>query len=127
MFVSGGDWPRIQPELRAALMRLAPGHTDPPRWLDGPVLDGLASLADQAPFPASRPGTPAPEPADILADIPFSQLPGRRMRFLLTLAVIANLGLLAYGQGFFGPAAKTGRKYRRGAHPGRCRNATSRS
>ena len=25
------------------------------------------------------------------------------MRFLLTLAVIANLALLAYGQGFFGP------------------------
>lgn len=57
LFVSGGDWPRVQPELRAALMRMAPGRTDPPRWLDGPVLDGLASLADQAPFPASRPGT----------------------------------------------------------------------
>ncbi|MFA5665113.1 hypothetical protein [Castellaniella sp.] len=26
------------------------------------------------------------------------------MRFLLTLALIANLGLLAYGQGVFGPA-----------------------
>ncbi|MFA7438644.1 hypothetical protein [Castellaniella sp.] len=26
------------------------------------------------------------------------------MRFLLTLAIIANLGLLAYGQGFFGVA-----------------------
>lgn len=25
------------------------------------------------------------------------------MRFLLTLAVAANLALLAYGQGFFGP------------------------
>ncbi|MGB3276951.1 MAG: hypothetical protein WBA82_12240 [Castellaniella sp.] len=25
------------------------------------------------------------------------------MRFLLILAVIANLALLAYGQGFFGP------------------------
>ncbi|MBV2181915.1 hypothetical protein [Castellaniella sp. MT123] len=25
------------------------------------------------------------------------------MRFLLTLAVVANLALLAYGQGFFGP------------------------
>ncbi|MFV0283507.1 MAG: hypothetical protein ACK5JE_06935 [Castellaniella sp.] len=25
------------------------------------------------------------------------------MRFLLTLAFIANLALLAYGQGFFGP------------------------
>ena len=25
------------------------------------------------------------------------------MRFLLTLAIIANLALLAYGQGFFGP------------------------
>ena len=30
------------------------------------------------------------------------------MRFLLTLAVIANLALLAYGQGFFGlPPAPT--------------------
>ncbi len=32
------------------------------------------------------------------------------MRFLLTLAVIANLALLAYGQGFFGlPPAEQGR------------------
>ncbi|GAA0779575.1 hypothetical protein ABRZ04_00890 [Castellaniella ginsengisoli] len=32
------------------------------------------------------------------------------MRFLLTLAVIANLALLAYGQGFFGPPpAEAGR------------------
>ena len=31
------------------------------------------------------------------------------MRFLLTLAVIANLALLAYGQGFFGlPPAEQG-------------------
>ena len=57
LFVSGGDWPRVQTELRAALMCVAPGRTDPPRWLDGPVLDGLASLADQTPFPAAKRGT----------------------------------------------------------------------
>ncbi|MBN9402020.1 MAG: pantothenate kinase, partial [Burkholderiales bacterium] len=45
LFVSGGDWPRVQGELRAALSRVDPDGTDPPRWLDSPVLDGLASLA----------------------------------------------------------------------------------
>jgi hypothetical protein len=35
------------------------------------------------------------------------------MRFLLTLAVVANLALLAYGQGFFGPPpAERGREPR---------------
>lgn len=35
------------------------------------------------------------------------------MRFLLSLAVIANLALLAYGQGFFGPPpAEQGRNPR---------------
>ncbi len=45
LFVSGGEWPRVQGELRAALSRVDPDGTDPPRWLDSPVLDGLASLA----------------------------------------------------------------------------------
>jgi len=35
------------------------------------------------------------------------------MRFLLSLAVVANLALLAYGQGFFGPPpAEQGREPR---------------
>ncbi|HEX7386396.1 MAG TPA: hypothetical protein VF285_03845 [Castellaniella sp.] len=38
---------------------------------------------------------------DILGPFRFSSR--RSMRFLLSLAVVANLALLAYGQGFFGP------------------------
>lgn len=35
------------------------------------------------------------------------------MRFLLSLAIIANVALLAYGQGFFGPPpAEQGREAR---------------
>ncbi len=44
LFVSGGDWPRVQGELTAALAHTAPAAAQP-RWLDSPVLDGLASLA----------------------------------------------------------------------------------
>ncbi|MGB7522886.1 MAG: hypothetical protein WA923_00915, partial [Castellaniella sp.] len=43
LFVSGGDWPRVQGELSAALARTAPAAAQP-HWLDSPVLDGLASL-----------------------------------------------------------------------------------
>ena len=62
LFVSGGDWPRVQGELRAALERAAPdrAEAEPPRWLDSPVLDGLASLAVPVPSlaaPAARPET----------------------------------------------------------------------
>lgn len=60
LFVSGGDWPRVQGELRAALTRTAPGRADPPRWLDSPVLDGLACLADQGLH--TRPADPASAP-----------------------------------------------------------------
>lgn len=45
LFVSGGDWPRVQEELTAALARTDPAAARP-HWLDSPVLDGLASLAD---------------------------------------------------------------------------------
>ncbi|HET8703093.1 type III pantothenate kinase [Castellaniella sp.] len=46
LFVSGGDWPRVQGELQSALSRACPGGAAPlPHWLDSPVLDGLASLA----------------------------------------------------------------------------------
>ncbi len=45
LFVSGGAWPAVQAEALAALTRLDPPHLTPPHWLDGPVLDGLASLA----------------------------------------------------------------------------------
>ena len=41
LFVSGGDWPRVEPELLTALEGTG---TELPRWLDSPVLDGLASL-----------------------------------------------------------------------------------
>jgi type III pantothenate kinase len=44
LFVSGGDWPRVQKELQTALV-LAGQADVTPRWLDSPVLDGLASLA----------------------------------------------------------------------------------
>lgn len=51
LFVSGGDWPRVQEELRTALEHTGPGPAaQPPRWLDSPVLDGLACLANQEDF-----------------------------------------------------------------------------
>lgn len=58
LFVSGGDWPRVQAELRAALTRTDPDAA-PPHRLDSPVLDGLASLAR----PPAGAG-PAAEPAE---------------------------------------------------------------
>ena len=47
LFVSGGDWPRIQPELQTVLAGTGLDAATP-RWLDSPVLDGLACLARYA-------------------------------------------------------------------------------
>ena len=59
LFVSGGDWPRVQAELCAALLRAGAAE---PRWLDSPVLDGLATLAarDPACLTPPAPGNPPP-------------------------------------------------------------------
>lgn len=57
LFVSGGDWPRIQAELTVALARTAPTAAQP-RWLDSPVLDGLASLAHPGDPQDASPGRP---------------------------------------------------------------------
>ncbi|MFV0283508.1 MAG: type III pantothenate kinase [Castellaniella sp.] len=49
LFISGGAAPYLQAALQAALTRSAPGLATPPRWLDSPVLDGLASLGQPDP------------------------------------------------------------------------------
>lgn len=56
LFVSGGDWPRVQQELRRALAGAGPTLAAlTPHWLDSPVLDGLASLAHDNGRPPTAP------------------------------------------------------------------------
>lgn len=48
VFVAGGGWASIAHEVQQALTRTRQDlhlAQEPPRWLDGPVLDGLACLA----------------------------------------------------------------------------------
>lgn len=48
VFVTGGSWAIVQDEVRAALSRSAGPHAPPLRWLEAPVLDGLAWIAGQS-------------------------------------------------------------------------------
>jgi len=59
LYCAGGGWPLVANEVTSALARAQADcgfSSEPPIWLDAPVLDGLAALASESAQPGVRSG-----------------------------------------------------------------------